>query len=436
MRAPKSQYPLLGFNSYDCWNSDMDEAKCLANIEAFVKRLKPFGYEYFCIDAGWYLDEYFCERAKMSSADLHAIVDDFGRPQASKRKFPHGIKFISDTCHKNGIKFGIHQMRGIPVEALTKETTIKGTGYKVADIVDKDNVCSWSTRYYGVDMTKPGAQEYYDSIVEYFDENGVDFIKLDDVAEQPDEIEAFSKAIEKASRPIVLSLSPGNFVNLHLVPVYSKYADMVRITGDIWDRPSDLEAAFERWEHWQESGDKNFWLDLDMVPFGILQCDAPPAQPGRKPAGPGPLLPPAKHPSDLTLLEKRTFITQRALSASPIFFGGELTLSPDEDISLVTNPTVLACNRNGICAKRVVGERLIDIRVAPSKDNPNHGWFGVFNRRPERPHRYSISIEMLKLPPTVDLTNICDVWTQKPLIVKDGKLHFDLQPSECRFYQY
>ena len=184
MRAPKSQYPLLGFNSYDCWNSDMDEAKCLANIEAFVKRLKPFGYEYFCIDAGWYLDEYFCERAKKSSADLHAIVDDFGRPQASKRKFPHGIKFISDTCHKNGIKFGIHQMRGIPVEALTKETTIKGTGYKVADIVDKDNVCSWSTRYYGVDMTKPGAQEYYDSIVEYFDENGVDFIKLDDVAEQ------------------------------------------------------------------------------------------------------------------------------------------------------------------------------------------------------------------------------------------------------------
>lgn len=413
----------------------MDEARCLANIEAFVKRLKPFGYEYFCIDAGWYIEEYFDERAKNESPVL-AVVDDYGRPQASKRKFPHGIKFISDACHAQGIKFGIHQMRGVPAEALLKETTVKGTSYRVADIVDKDNGCSWSSRTYGVDMTKPGAQAYYDSIVEYFDENGVDFIKLDDVAEQPAEIEAFAKAIEKASRPIVLSLSPGNFVNHHLIDSYVKYADMVRITGDIWDRPSDIDIAFERWEHWQDYGEKGFWLDLDMVPFGILQCDAPPASPDRKPAGPGPLLPPARHPSDLTLLEKRTFITQRALAASPLFFGGELTLSPDEDISLVTNKTVLACNRNGICAKRIIGERLIDIRQAPSKEDSNHGWFGVFNRRPERPHRYFIPIEMLKLPSTVDISTLRDVWTDEPLVVQDGKVFFDLMPSECRFYQY
>ncbi len=64
---------------------------------------------------------------------------------------------------------------------------------------------------YGVDMSKPGGQEYYDSIVKLYAGWGVDYIKADDMAipSHGAEIEALHKAIVKSGRPIVLSLSPG-----------------------------------------------------------------------------------------------------------------------------------------------------------------------------------------------------------------------------------
>jgi alpha-galactosidase len=38
---------------------------------------------------------------------------------------------------------------------------------------------------YGVDHTKPGAQEYYNSLFELYAEWGVDFIKADDMMVPP-----------------------------------------------------------------------------------------------------------------------------------------------------------------------------------------------------------------------------------------------------------
>ena len=35
---------------------------------------------------------------------------------------------------------------------------------------------------FGVDMTKPGAQEYYDSVFELIASWGVDFVKVDDLS--------------------------------------------------------------------------------------------------------------------------------------------------------------------------------------------------------------------------------------------------------------
>ena len=37
---------------------------------------------------------------------------------------------------------------------------------------------------YGVDMTKPGAQEYYDSVFAQMASWGLDFVKVDDLAGQ------------------------------------------------------------------------------------------------------------------------------------------------------------------------------------------------------------------------------------------------------------
>ena len=159
--------PLLGFNSYDCWGPDMNEERALANIEAFAQKLQPFGYEYFCFDAGWFLDLYYMERLNNPEAEKIKNLDEFGRLNPSKVKFPRGFKPITDACHSRGFKFGLHFMRGIPKLAVERRCRIKGTNYFAADIADVDNDCAWGSENYGVDMSKPGAQEYYDSILEF-----------------------------------------------------------------------------------------------------------------------------------------------------------------------------------------------------------------------------------------------------------------------------
>src|SRR5262249_10614950 len=124
-----------------------------------------------------------------------------------------GFKPIADAVHRLGLDFGVHLMRGIPRQAVEQNLPIKGTNVRARDIADTSSTCPWNADMYGVDMSKPGAQAYYDSVFQLFAAWGVDFVKVDDMARpyfpQAPEIEAVHRAIAHAGRPMVLSLSPG-----------------------------------------------------------------------------------------------------------------------------------------------------------------------------------------------------------------------------------
>jgi 2,4-dienoyl-CoA reductase-like NADH-dependent reductase (Old Yellow Enzyme family) len=52
-------------------------------------------------------------------------MDEYGRFQPAINRFPSaangkGFKPLADYIHKKGLKFGIHIMRGIPVQAVKK----------------------------------------------------------------------------------------------------------------------------------------------------------------------------------------------------------------------------------------------------------------------------------------------------------------------------
>src|SRR6185312_16156806 len=106
---------------------------------------------------------------------------------------------------------GLHLLRGIPRQAVANKTPIKGTSYTAADIADTHSTCPWNTDMYGVNLAKPGAQAYYDSVFELFASWGVDFVKVDDLSSpyHRAEIEAIRSAIDRTGRKIILSLSPG-----------------------------------------------------------------------------------------------------------------------------------------------------------------------------------------------------------------------------------
>lgn len=55
-----------------------------------------------------------------------------------------------------GLKFGIHIMRGIPRQAVHRNTRIYGTTARARDIASQFSLCPWNTDMYGVDTEKEG----------------------------------------------------------------------------------------------------------------------------------------------------------------------------------------------------------------------------------------------------------------------------------------
>ena len=377
----KTSAPLLGWNSYDCYGSHINKKLTHENLDAFIQKLKPYGYEYFVLDAGWFrhFDLKPGEIWPTDGDKNYLNIDEYGRFIPSVVLFPNGFKEVIDKAHNHGVKFGLHMMRGIPREAVEKDLPVKGTNYSARDIANVNDTCNWSSLMYGVDMDKPGAQEYYNSVMELMAGWGVDFIKYDDIVHKPREINAVADAIEKTGRDIVLSISPGNDINPEYYETYSR-AELIRISRDIWDLQEDIDISFDRWEQILPYADKGFWLDMDMIPFGHIRVNYPARLYNLK-SSRG-----YERMDNFSYAQKKTFITQRAMAASPLFMGGTLISSPQIVFELITNEDMLACNQNGVTGELVkridsYAEK-VDVWKTPHKTNENEGWIGVFNRNP------------------------------------------------------
>jgi hypothetical protein len=425
--APK---PPMGWNSFDSYRLDIHEQACMENLKTFVEVFKPLGYEYFVIDAGWYYEYKLRPGTLIPVAGDDKILDDnldkYGYLIPSHCFFPNGLKPIADACHKQGVKFGVHIMRGIPRKAVKLNTPVKGTKYFARDIADTASICVWCSLNYGVDMTKPGSQEYYDGFIQQLADYGVDFIKADDIVEFPAEIEAVVKAIEKTGRPITLSLSPGGRVLGNEIATYEK-ADMLRVTGDVWDKQSSIDKSFAAWEKWQHVPVREgFWFDMDMIPFGELRVTTPKDTPDDKAGHEG------KHRFDnFTVPQKETFITMRALSASPLFMGGVLPTLDKESLRLLTNKEMIACNQNGKMGHMIEYSDYVQTWLTQKRGaEKESGWVGVFNRSGEKKTTH-VSLKSLGLEPDKKY-NLYDIWGDKPF--KAGQV--ELEPHGCLFIRY
>jgi alpha-galactosidase len=428
----KAAAPFLGWNSYNCYGTNINENLTSQNLEAFIQKLKPAGYEYFVLDAGWYkhYDLKLNEKWPTDGDKQYLTIDEFGRFVPSKVLFPNGFKSIISYAHNNGVKFGLHLMRGIPREAVAKNLPIKGTKYFAKDIANVKDTCNWSSLCFGVDMNKPGAQEYYNSVVELLANWGVDFIKYDDIVHKPLEVVATVKAIEKSGKRIILSLSPGDDIDEKDVEVF-KQADMVRISRDIWDLREDIDISFDKWSKMVEYAGKGFWLDLDMIPFGHLRIDYPVSKNKLK-ANRG-----YERMDYFTYAQKKTFITQRAMAAAPLFMGGALVSTPNIDFELITDVAMLQCNQNGITGKLVTRmsdySQKIDVWNTPKKKANNEGWIGIFNRKTYL-DIFKIEKDKLGLQKNVHY-DLYDIWGKK--IIDDAPdFIFEIPADDVIFIKY
>lgn len=438
--------PPMGWNSFDSYGVYLHEKAAMENLEAFAEKLKPHGYEYFVIDAGWF-GEFELQPGTIYPAEKHAQkmnFNEYGLLQPSETYFPNGLQPIIDRCHELGIKFGLHLMRGIPREVYRLDLPIKGTNYTAKDITDTTSICVWNHQNYGIDMSKPGAQEFYNSLINQMAEWGVDFIKYDDLVPFPEEIKGIANAIEQCGRPMVFSLSPGGDVDPNHLEAF-KRAHMLRVTKDIWDEQKGIDEAFDAWRKWQGKEEPGFWIDMDMIPFGQLQLMSPKPK-GLKGdesreeivnkiksgelsnvellAGKG-----FNRWSEFTKDQMYTFITLRALAASPLIMGGDLPTLDDFSLNLITNKDVLECNQNGVMGTLVYDVDGIEIWNTPKK-NSEDGWVGIFNRTDDV-QSISLNHENLGLESS-QYTKLFDIWKESNI----SSLDFSVNPHGVVFVKY
>jgi len=338
--------PPLGWNSWDAYGLTINEADYRANTTVLAG-LHRYGWDLSVIDEGWYMKDPFADtvEARKYLWDEHGILvpDPVRFPSAANEA---GFKPLADWVHAQGLKFGVHIVRGIPRQVVQQNLPIAGSSFRAADAADTGSPCPWDQGNWGVRDNAAG-QAYYDSMLKLYASWGLDFIKVDCISDhpyRPTEIRQIAEAIRKTGRPIVLSLSPGPTQIEHAAEV-AKYAQMWRITDDHWDGwtfkhnpptaefPFGLKDEFDRIAQWAPYVKPGNWPDPDMLPQGWLG-----PHPGKD----------QERPTSYTHDEQRTEITLWAISRSPLILGANLTKLDDFTRSLITNKEVLDLNQNAV----------------------------------------------------------------------------------------
>lgn len=418
--------PPMGWNSWDCYGAGVTEDELLGNAEFMRDRLKQYGYQYVVCDIQWY-EPAAKGNVYNNFADL--CMDEYSRLIPAVNRFPSsangaGFKPIADKIHSMGLKFGIHIMRGIPRQAVHRNTRIYGTTARARDIASQFSLCPWNTDMYGVDTEKRGAEEYYDSLFKLYASWGVDFVKVDDIANtefRPQnpysaekEIEMIRAAIDRSGRDMVLSLSPGP-APLNKAEHLSKNANMWRISGDFWDRWDKLLNTFSLCEKWYPYVKDGSFPDCDILPLGKLCID-------------GSYMGDMGRDSGFTKEEQKTMMTLWAVFRSPLFFGGELRLTDNYTLSLVTNPEVINVNQNS--EKPLFVYNKVGIAVWQTKIE-NCTAVAVFNLSDEEKY-YKLSFSDLGIE---NVRAVRDLWARKDIPKCENDVAVSLKPHSSAFFE-
>ena len=335
------QTPYLGWSTFSeqtINSSFLTQANIQAQSDALAASgLQKHGFKYINIDSGW-----------MSTFDAN------GRPIPAAPTFPD-IKALVDHIHANGQKVGIYWIPGIEQPAVDGNYPILGTSYTTQQIVAiplaQGNAFAGAlpNPYHDkIDFTKPGAQEYINSVVALFASWGIDFIKLDGVTpgsysdntsidNRPD-VAAWSKAIALSGRPIWLTVSWA--IDSDYLSTWQQYSNARRIEDDIecegrcatltdWNR---IYQRFRDLPAWQYATSTSLgWNDLDSLDIGDGALDG------------------------LTNDEKRTAFSLWAMANAPMYLGGDLTKLDSFAKELLSNDEVIAINQSGHPATQVLG---------------------------------------------------------------------------------
>ena len=421
--------PPMGWNSYDYYDTTVNEAQVRANADYMAAHLKAFGWEYVVVDIEWYSNDAGTVRDRFQYIPFGDIeMDEYGRLQPAPERFPSsaggkGFGPLADYVHSLGLKFGIHIMRGIPRLAAQQRCPVPGA----KETADRIAICIWNPDMYGVRVTADG-QAYYDSLLAMYAQWGVDFIKCDDICDsrlyrtEPfsgwEETRMIHRAIEKCGRPIVLSLSPGP-AHIDRAWEYCRYANMWRITDDFWDEWSLLKAMFVRCEMWQDHVREGCFPDCDMLPLGKLG----------KGFGNG------EWDTRFTREEQKTMMTLWCMFRSPLMIGAELTRLDDWTLSLLTNGELLAMLGENCSGTQLV--RTEEYAVWKNKDEASGKLCVALFNLSDGDRELSIALSALgeEICEKQQDAELYEIWEKKESSTVDGRIAVQVPAHGVKVYR-
>jgi len=385
----------MGWNSWDAYGLTITEPAFRANVAVQKAKLLDRGWEYSVIDEGWFFEN---PQDRDKPDTLRYAIDSYGRYVPVPARFPSAVPAamkpaiksdavapiklnatientsfatLSAWVHSQGLKFGIHIVRGIPRVTTERNLHIEGSAFHAQDAADETDVCPWDPTNWGVKDNAAG-QAWYDSLLRQYAAWGVDFLKVDCIADRPykeSEIRMIRRAMDKTGRTMVLSLSPGPTALDHAKQV-GELSNMWRIADDHWDLwdsggkpfPQGTKDQFARLNAWNKYAKPGNWPDADMLPIGELR----PAPGWGEPRA-----------SRLTPDEVRTELTLWSMARSPMILGANLTLLDDATIQMLTNPFLIAVNQTTTESAQVLHDG--DLIIWRAKLPSGRVALGIFN---------------------------------------------------------
>ncbi|WP_263383070.1 alpha-galactosidase D [Granulicella arctica] len=334
------QKPYLGWSTFSQQTVDgsfLTQANVQAQSDALKSSgLQEHGFTYINVDSGW-----------------QGTFDGNGRPTPNASQWD--MKALVDHIHANGQKAGIYWIPGIEQPAVDGNYPVLGTALHTQDIVvtplARGNAFGGTppNPYHDkLDFTKPGAQEYINSVVALFASWGIDFIKLDAVTpgsysndlsiDNRADVAAYSKAITLTGRPMWFTISWQ--LDKDYLSTWQQFANARRIDDDVecegrcstltnWARIALREYDSVGWEH--DAGAQVGWNDLDTLDVGDGDRDG------------------------LSDVEKQTATTIWAMANSPIYLGGDLTKLDSFAKAAFTNDELIAVDQSGHPGVQVTG---------------------------------------------------------------------------------
>lgn len=413
--------PPMGWNSWDCYGPTVEEHEVKDNSDYMAKNLKKYGWEYIVVDIRWFIEN--DKAGGYNQTDPIYVLDEYGRYLPAVNRFPSaangaGFKKLADYIHSQGLKFGIHIMRGVPKEAVARKLPIKGTNGITADqIYSTELQCEWLRDNYTIVANKPGAQEYYKSIMDLYASWGVDFIKIDDLSRpyHQAEIELIRKAIDQTNRPMVLSTSPGE------TPINKGYhvkehANMWRMVDDVWDTWGHLTHLMQVAQGWYSYISPGTWPDCDMIPLGRISVRGERGE---------------DRITRLTKNEQYSLMTFFTILRSPLMFGGDMPSNDAFTLSLLTNEEVLKMHRESTDVRQVYQT---NGKLAITSHNPKTGdiYLALFNIQDGKSDTVGVSFADVGIR---NNSSIEDMWSGEKLGVFTDSFSRTLSPHSCGLYK-